>query len=1001
MSKKQQKAPVERVETAPDKGLTQAQVDERVRAGHVNVSVDPNEKSIPKIIAGNLFTFFNTVLFVIAAVFIFFIIYFKATGRPEIADTYFGFSKFVFLIPAIMNVGMGSFQEIQSLRVIKNLRIVTDTKSRVIRDGKTVITEAEGIVLDDVVALSAGDQATADLLVLDGEVDVDESMLTGESDHVKKRPGDRILSGSAIIVGEARCRATEIGDDTYAAGLTKKVKSAGSHKSELMTSIMKIIKFITVAIGVVLVTVTVTLCLKIADHGSDASVWGTELSLSDPLAWALIILTGGSFGIGMIPSGLVLTTSVALMVSIAQLTKKQTLVQELYSLENLSRVDVICLDKTGTLTDGNMNVADVKAFIPTDEVERHARAIVAAAGERNATMEAIYQRFGMDDDAEYSEKIPFSSATKCSGLVYKDGRKVLVGAPEYLLPSDDERLSFSAECAKQGKRVIVMTVDGELAAFIVIEDHIRETAPDTLRFFRENGVTVKVISGDNPLTVSRIAENCGIENADKYISLAGVPLEKIPEIAEEYTVFARVSPEQKEALVDALQKKGHKVAMTGDGVNDILALRKSDSSITFAKATEAAKSCSDVILLDNDFSHLKEVVGEGRRVIGNIQKTSVLYLMKNFCVFLFAFALIPFAKGQMWFSVENTYMLEAAIIGTGGFLLSLEPRRTPVKGSFLKNIISQSIAAGVLGATAILLPILLNVIPQAIGAAPFVADVNVRPMMTVLLTIAGFVVVFSMCIPFNRYRTLTLIALTFVASFLGVMLPAAYIGGMTMGEGMLAFDRAAGQTIFDSQLLREMFRPWNSEVIRGLVADQHNFVVLRLFLYVAIPVFILVRFAVENYARKEYKDVKLNRAFRIGRRLMLSSGFVLILRALLGGIELFTSTGYMVDVSRELVPVSFAVNLVYVILHLIIGYIGYKTWKDPTKKMLKIGFASGITLLVITTAGMIMSGGIIRTGNALPVIDSAVVLAVTAAYITGSFIVRANYDLGLLKPRDK
>ncbi len=1006
MSKKQQqRTPIERIDAAPDVGLSREAAEERIEKGYVNISTDPNEKSVPQIIFSNLFTFFNLVLLVIALVFIGFIIYLKAIGRNDIVDSYFGFSKFVFLIPAILNVVIGSFQEIKSLSVIKKLRIVTETKSRVVRDGEVVTTEAEGIVLDDIVAVSAGDQATADLLVLTGEADVDESMLTGEADHVRKRPGDKILSGSSIIVGEARCRATEIGDDTYAAALSRKVKSGARHKSELMTSIMRIIKFITVALAIVIVTIIVTLCVKIAHHGWDTTVWdGLSLSLRDPVTWALIAMTCGSFGIGMIPSGLVLTTSVALMVSIAQLTKKQTLVQELYSLENLSRVDVICLDKTGTLTDGSMTVADVKCFVPEEEVERHARALMAAAGERNATAEAIYQRFGMDGKADIREKIPFSSATKYSGLVFGDGRKLLMGAPEYLLPGDDERLSFSSECAKDGKRVIAMTLDGSLEAFFVIEDHIRDTAPDTLKFFRENGVTVKVISGDNPLTVSKIAENCGIENADKYISLAGVPLEDIPGIAEEYTVFARVSPEQKEALVTALQERGHKVAMTGDGVNDILALRKSDSSITFAKATEAAKSCSDVVLLDNDFSHLKAVVGEGRRVIGNIQKTAVLYLMKNFAVFLFAFALIAFAKGQMWFSVENTYMLEATVIATGGFLFSLEPRRTPVKGSFMKNIVSQSVAAGALAAVAILLPILLNTIPRATGFVPFIADVNVRPMMTVLLTIAGFVVVFSMCIPFNRYRAFTMGSLMFIASFLGMMLPAAFIGGQTMGEGTLAFDASAGQTILDSQFVREMFRPGNSEVIRNLVGDTHNFIVLRLFLYVAIPLFILIRFAVENYARKDVKDVKKNRAFRVGRRLMLASGFVLILRSLLCGIELFTSTGYMVDIDGRfgnLAGLAFAVNLLFILMHLVIGYVGYKLWKDPTKKMIRIAFASGIALLVLTVLGMILSGRIISAGNVLLLIDSVVILAITVWYVTGSFIVRANYDLGLLKPRDK
>ena len=990
-----QRPPLERIQTTAETGLTAQAVEERVKKGYVNVATDPNEKTTLKIIADNLFTFFNTILMIIAAIFIGFMIYLNAIGRQEIVDQYFGFSKFVFLIPAVMNVAMGSFQEIKSLSVIKKLRIVTSTKSRVIRDGELQSIEADRIVLDDVVVVSAGDQATADLTVLTGEVDVDESMLTGEADHVKKRPGDTILSGSSIIVGSAKCRAERIGDDTYAAELTRKVKSSSGHKSELMTSIMRIIKVLTVGLCIVVAVVTATLIFKISAHGNDTVLWnGLTMSLSDPVTWSLIILTDGMFGIGMIPTGLVLTTSVALMVSIAQLTKKQTLVQELYSLENLSRVDVICLDKTGTLTDGTMSVCDVRSFIPMEETERHARALMGAFEERNATSEAVFNRFGADDKADVREVIPFSSAVKYSGLVYNNGKKLLMGAPDYLLDQNDERFSYVVERAKEGNRVIALTLDGELIAFIAIEDHIRDTAPDTLKFFRENGVTVKVISGDNPLTVSMIAQKCGIENADKYISLQGVALEDIPAIAEEYIVFARVSPEQKEALVAALQAKKHKVAMTGDGVNDILALRRSDSSITFAKATDAAKSCSDVVLLDNDFSHLKEVVGEGRRVIGNIQKTAVLYLVKSTIVFILAFALIPLAKAQMWFSIENMYMLEAAVIGTGGFLLSLEPRRTPVKGSFLKNIVSQSVAAGILATVAVLLPILLNTIPKYFGYVPIISDENVRPMMTVLLTIAGIVIVFSMCIPFNKYRSKALAAVIFVAIFLGLMLPTSYIGGQAAGSNMLQYDAAAGQTIFDSQLFLEMFRPMNSPIVRSLINDENNFMILRVFLYIAVPSFILMRFAVENYVRKDYKDVKKNRAFRIGRRLMLTAGFVLILESIMSFAQMIIIV-YLVSSMMETRDIILVLVLTVVlsVAQIAIGVIGYKVWKDPTRRMIKVGFISGIVLFLLAILPTILAGTLSDIRNPLQFVDSLVLLVIAIGYVIGAVIVRANLKL--------
>jgi cation-transporting ATPase E len=304
--------------------------------------------------------------------------------------------------------------------------------------------------------------------------------------------------------------------------------------------------------------------------------------------------------------------------------------------------------------------------------------------------------------------------------------------------------------AKQGKRVIALKLNDDLLCFFIIRDHIRESAKGTLNFFRENNVNVKVISGDNPVTVTKIASDCGISNSDKYLSLEGVSLEDIDNYAEEYTVFGRVSPEQKEALFMALQKKNHKVAMTGDGVNDILALRRADSSISFANATEAAKSVSDVILLDNDFSHLKEVVGEGRRVINNVQKTAILFLMKSIAKILLAFTTIPLAKGQMWFTIESSYLLEASVIGTGGFFISIsEGSREPFKGSFIRNRNIKAILAGLLAAIAMVIPIVCYTIPPYFHKAPIIKAENIRTMITVLLTMAGYVVLLTLCLPFK------------------------------------------------------------------------------------------------------------------------------------------------------------------------------------------------------------------------------------------------------------
>ena len=996
MKKIQQKPPIERVVADVGRGLTKEQVDERRQKGYANVTTETNEKSTGKIIAGNIFTFFNTILFIIALVFLFFIIYLYATGNGNVVDKHFGFSKFLFLIPAIMNVAVGTTQELHSRKVIRSLRIVTEAKSKVVRDGEITSVDASEIVLDDIVSLSAGDQATADLEVISGEVSVDESMLTGESDHIKKLPGDKILSGSAIIVGEAKARAVMVGNDTYAAKLSNKVKGGARHKSELMSTILKILRILTVALGVVTVTVITTLCIRIALTGNDPTIWdGMTLSLGDPVTWARIMITAGSFGIGIIPSGLVLTTSVTLMLSIVSLSRKQTLIQELYSLENLSRVDVICLDKTGTLTDGTMNVCDVKAFDMYNTVVDNIRNLMGTTENRNQTADALFRKFGAADSVDYKELIPFSSATKCSGLVYNDGRKLLLGAPEYMLDKSDERLSFVDEKAREGKRVLAFTLDGKLLCFFVIEDHIRETAKDTLAFFAENGVVAKIISGDNPLTVSKIAEQCGVPNSDKFISLEGMPLEKIPEIAEEYTIFARVSPEQKEALVMALKANGHKVAMTGDGVNDILALRKSDLSITFAKATEAAKSCSDVVLLDNDFSHLKDVVGEGRRVIGNIQRTAVLYMMKAIAVIIFAFALIPFGKAQMWYSVENAYILEAAVIGTGGFLLSLESKKTPVRGSFIKNINSKAIAAGILAATAISLPIMMYRFPMYFGAEPLISAGNVRTMMTVLMLLAGLTVVISMCVPFNKYRMFAVIAVIFVATFLGFMLPTSYIGGLPTSGAMFNFDASAGQTIFDCQFLREMFRPWNSEVVKNLVADRDNYTTLHIFMFIAVPLFMFVMNLIDRHLEKGYISFKEDRKVGAGRILLLISGTVLIIEALLSAFDFARMIFEIKEIAESTFELVFIIGIMAIVvaiiifLYLFMGISGYKAWKTGEKKYISRAFVLSLITGVFLALQLVLGGTSSFVGeNSLSTVDNITAFVLTCIYIVGAFVAK-------------
>ena len=855
MKKLKERPSINRIEAKADFGLTNDQVSERKEKGYTNIVKDTQTKSIGRIIFDNVFTLFNCMLFIIAIIFLVFIIYLTSNGRQDVIDKHFGFSKFIFLIPLLMNVTVGTIQEIHSRNVLNKLKIVTSMKSRVVRNGEEIDIDSDSLVTDDVVCLKAGEQAVADMIVLEGTLQVDESMLTGESDHVKKVAGDYVYSGSAIIVGKAKARVDKVGADTYVSELQRKVKSVTAHKSELMSDIVKILKVLSIVLVVVTAVIIGTLVYKINKSGSVPEIWdGMTLSLNSPVTWARIMITAGSFAIGIIPSGLVLTTSVTLMISIASLSRQNTLIQQLYSLENLSRVDTICLDKTGTLTDGTMKVVHTERFEHLEVIYDHIRNLIGAMDNRNQTAEALFNAFGENKDVKYKQYLPFSSDKKCSGLIYENGDTLTMGAPEYLLPKDDKRLAYVEDRAREGRRVIAFKLNDQLLAFFVIEDQIRKSAPDTLKFFRENGVNVKVISGDNPLTVSKIAETCGIENADKAISLEGMELSKIPEIVENYTIFARVSPEQKAALVEALQKQGHKVAMTGDGVNDILALRKADSSITFAKATDAAKSCSDVVLLDNDFSHLKEVVGQGRRVINNIQRTSILFLMKTIAIITLAFALIPFKKGQMWYTVENAYLLESTVIGTGGFLLSLEGAKLPIKGKFFENIFYKALASGLLAALAIVIPVIVYTMGQnsIIFKPTVLTESDAHSLMTLMLVLAGVIVTVAMCIPFNKWRIFVLAGVAITGIGLSMMLPTTFMMGQPLPPSHFHAPEGQVNAIGNWPIVREFLQPWNSKAVQNFFSNWHNFMVILIFFVVALPIYIVLLRLINKNLEKKY-----------------------------------------------------------------------------------------------------------------------------------------------------
>lgn len=838
-------ADIARINADPKVGLTSEQASQRAKEGFANVSSTKLEKSNVRIICENAFTFFNVVLYIIGAIFAAFMIFLSASGHDAVRQEYFGVTKFIFLIAVIMNVVIGSFQGIRSKKTLQKLRIVTESKSNVIRDGEKVTIPGSQVVLDDILFVGQGDQLGVDAIILEGEVQVDESLLTGEADLIKKKAGDILYSGSFVMVGSARARVEKVGDETYASTLSNKVKSLSSTKSELMVNIYRIINVMSVVLFIIVGVVIGTLVYKVLRWGGD-DLLGPGEGLSQATTWARIFVTTASFAIGVIPTGLVLITSITLAVSIISLSKQQTLIQELYSLENLSRINVICLDKTGTLTDGTMKVIDLHPVIKEDELKKEISKILGVFDSTNMTSKALEAYFGRDEHDECAEVIPFSSAKKCSGYVSKKGDTFLMGAPEYIAKEYEEARVYTESKAKEGRRVIAFTKNSKLLGLVALEDGIRASAKDTISYFYDNGVDVKIISGDNAITVAKIAALAGVKNADKAISLEGMELEDVKKIATEYTIFARVSPEQKQALVEALQQAGKKVAMTGDGVNDILALRRANASITFNNATDAAKSCSNVVLLDNDFSHLKAVVGEGRRVVNNIERTAILFLMKTVAVVSLALALIPFKEGQLSYSLENVYLLETAIIGTGGFLLSLEQTKKPIRGNFGRNVLAKAIPSGIFVFIGAILPVLLRQM-GLYGTGPYAGETTTS-LISLMTALAGSTVLIAMCIPFNKHRAISAALVIGNVALFALALPRVFIGAKALNFSDW------------STISHEFFQPWNARALQVVftteegVFNSWSFLTLALYFLVGLPLYYWVISVVNKYLAEHTLD---------------------------------------------------------------------------------------------------------------------------------------------------
>lgn len=731
---------VERFEPSPEKGLTSEQVELRFSQFLFNDVNKKYSKSYTSIFVGNICTFFNLLCLIVALALVY-------AGAPV--------SQFLFVAIFAANLLIGIVQEILAKKQIDKLSVLISATAKVMRDGVKQEIGVRDIVLDDIILLEAGQQIPADCILLDGNVEINESLLTGESVPVKKAAGETLYAGSYVASGSCRVRADKVGKATYLNSLTSKAKKYKKPRSEIMNSIRLFIRVIGVLIPFV----------AAAMFWINWQATGADMSLTIQFTGAVII--------GMIPSGLLLLTSFAMAIGVMRLAKKQTLVQDMYSLEMLARVNVLCLDKTGTITDGRMTVNDcmiLNNFVDYT-LEEVMGSMLFALEDNNQTSIALYNRFGHSNALRATATIPFSSKRKLSAVTFGETGTFAMGAPEFVLrPMPPKIDKIVKQYAAAGMRVLLLAYSpspisgGRLpslfrpAAIITLADNIRSDAIDTIKWFRENDVEIKIISGDNPVTVSEVARRVGVKNAGQYISLDGLTDIEVENVANQYTVFGRVTPEQKAILVRTIKKQGNTVAMTGDGVNDILALKEADCAVSVASGSEAARNVSHLVLMDNNFLNLPNVVYEGRRVINNIKSSAALYIMKTlFTVLLAAFCFI--LGSQYFFTTNNMLLFETLVTALPSVVLALQPNGERVKGKFIPYVLSRSIP----GAVTLILCVLavyvgVTVAPAEFGTMQIAVTVKgeemqlINPLFVLAVSFGGLVMLSRILKPFNLLR---------------------------------------------------------------------------------------------------------------------------------------------------------------------------------------------------------------------------------------------------------
>lgn len=738
-------------------GLNPEQIRIREENGWTNDEVAPPGLTTKEIVHNNIFTYFNLIFLILA-------ILLCLVGS---------FRNLTFLPVIICNTLIGIIQEIRSKKVLDRLTMLNAPHAEVIRGGVSLNLEADQLVVDDIVVFRAGNQICADAVVEAGEVQVNESLLTGESDEITKKRGDRLMSGSFVVSGSCHARLDKVGADSYISQLTLEAKAMQQgEQSEMIRSLDKLVKMV----GIALIPIGIILFVQSYFYNHDS--------------FRQSIISMVAAVIGMIPEGLYLLASVALAVSAMRLASKKVLLHDMKSIETLARVNVLCVDKTGTITEDSMCVSEVVKAKAYDEekmpdLNRMIGDFVKGMDADNSTMHAMQEHFTEHSDKVPEKVIPFSSTVKYSGVIFKDQAYVL-GAPEFVLREDYTKYQGRIEqYTSRGFRVLVFgSYDGEPdgkpltgmvtpLGYVLLLNKVREEAPATFKYFADQGVAIKVISGDNPITVSETAKQAGIEGAENYVDAGTLKTEEDIALAvSKYTVFGRVIPEQKRQFVQALKKQGMTVAMTGDGVNDVLALKDADCSVAMASGSDAAVQASQVVLLESDFSRMPEVVLEGRRVVNNIQRSASLFLVKNIFSFLLA---IFSAVFMITYPLEPSQvsLISMYTIGIPAFFLALQPNRDIIKGHFLTNVFLKALPAGL---TDVLAVGALVVFGQTFG----VASKDISTAATMLLAIVGFMILYRICQPMNTLRMIVWIGCVIGLLGCSIFLPQLFaITGMS------------------------------------------------------------------------------------------------------------------------------------------------------------------------------------------------------------------------------